>query len=306
MADSLFDLSLLICTRNRATQLAQTLERVSAIRSQLKWELIVVDNESTDGTSAVVAEFAATCDRPVQMIIQPGRGVACAKNSGWRSARSAIVVCIDDDCYPEEDYLDSIFECFSNDPKLGFVGGRILLHDPTDRRITIQESLEPLSFPPGSFIQPGVIQGANIAYRWAALTEVDGFDPWFGAGALYSGDETELMARISAAGWYGAYDPKPLVYHHHGRKTAEEEWHLMRWYDRGRGAYYAKCMLNRAMRNVYVKNWLLTRWHHSLGKTALEIVSGLDYIARARLAGRSLTGRNRIVPSSIRDSEEVR
>src|SRR6266567_1046281 len=269
MTTSLFDLSLLICTRNRAARLAETLKRVSAIRSQLKWELIVADNGSTDGTSAVVQEFAASCDHPVQLIVIPGRGVSCAKNAAWQSARAGIIVCIDDDCYPERDYFDAIFGPFSRDPKLGFVGGRILLHDPTDRRITIQESLEPLSLPAGSFIRPGVIQGANVAYRRAALVEVGGFDPWFGAGALYSGDETELMARISAAGWNGAYGPKPVVYHHHGRKTAKDEWRLMRWYDRGRGAYYAKCMLNKEMRSVYVKNWLLSRQHHSWRKSAL-------------------------------------
>ena len=290
MTNSLFDLSLVICTRNRAAQLAQTLKRVSAIKSQLRWELVVVDNGSTDRTSAVIAEFGASFDHPVQIINKQGRGVAVAKNAGWRATKSGIVACIDDDCYPEVDHLDAIFECFSKDPKLGFVGGRILLHDATDRRITIQESLEPLSFPPGSFIRHGVIQGANVAYRRAAISEVGGFDPWFGAGALYSGDETELMARISAAGWKGAYDPEPVVYHHHGRKTANDEWRLMRWYDRGRGAYYAKCMLNRAMRNVYLKNWLLTRQHHSWRTTALEIVAGLDYVARACMAGRLLSG----------------
>ena len=283
----MYDLSLIICTRNRAVQLAQTLKRVLTIRSQLNWELVVVDNASTDRTNAVVAEFAAACDHPVQMITNQGRGVSGAKNAGWQSARSAIAVCIDDDCYPTKDYLDSIFECFANDPKLGFVGGRILLHDPTDRRITIQESLEPVSFPPGSFIPPGFIQGANVAYRRAALIEVGGFDPWFGAGALYSGDETELMARISAAGWHGAYDPNPVVYHHHGRKTANDEWRLMRWYDRGRGAYYAKCILNRGMRNVYVKNWLVTRRNHSWRTSALEIVAGLEYLARVCITGRT-------------------
>ena len=285
-----YDLSLVVCTRNRATQLAQTLARVSRIRTQLNWELIVVDNESTDGTGTVVKEFAASIDRPVRTIVQPGRGVACAKNAGWRATRSPIVTCIDDDCYPEEDYLDAVFQRFSDDPKLGFLGGRILLYDPTDRRITIQESLEPVAFPAGSFIQPGVIQGANIAYRRAALTAVGGFDPWFGAGALYSGDETELMARLSAAGWKGAYDPKPVVYHHHGRKTANDEWRLMRWYDRGRGAYYAKFMLNKGTRNVYIKNWFLTRRNHSWRTTALEIAAGLDYVARACMAKRSLQG----------------
>jgi GT2 family glycosyltransferase len=162
--------------------------------------------------------------------------------------------------------------------------------DPTDRRITIQESLEPLCVPPGSFIRPGCIQGANAAFRRAALAEVGGFDPWFGAGALYSGDETELMARISAAGWNGAYNPKAVVYHHHGRKTANDEWRLRRWYDRGRGAYYAKCILNRRMRNIYIIKWLLTRRHNSLTTTGREIVAGLDYVARACRTGRSLKG----------------
>jgi GT2 family glycosyltransferase len=289
MSSSEFDISLLICTRNRADQLAQTLKRVSAIQSQLKWELVVVDNGSTDRTSAVLGEFAATFDQPVQMINQQGRGVAVAKNAGWRATRSGIVACIDDDCYPEEDHLDAVFECFSKDPKLGFVGGRILLYDPMDLRLTIQESLEPLFFPPGSFIRAGVIIGANVAYRRAAVSAVGGFDPWFGAGALFSGDEVDLIARISAAGWNGAYDPKPVVYHHHGRRTADE-CRLWLRYERGAGAYYAKCMLNRRMRSVYFKNWLLSRPHHSWKFKAWEIVSGLDYIARACLAGRSLTG----------------
>src|SRR5580692_8032470 len=165
-------ISLIICTRNRAGQLAQTLKWVTAIRSRLTWELIVADNGSTDRTSAVVQECAAACDRTVQLIYQPKRGVSHARNAGWQSAKSDIVAYIDDDCYPAEDYLDAVFDCFSKDPRLGFVGGRILLHDPTDRRITIQESLEPLFFPPGSFIKPGVIQGANVAYRREALCEV--------------------------------------------------------------------------------------------------------------------------------------
>ena len=285
-----FDISLLICTRNRADQLAQTMKRVSAIQSQLKWELIVVDNGSTDRTSAALAEFTATFDHPVQTLNQQGRGVAFAKNTGWRASRSGIVACIDDDCYPEEDHLDAIFECFSKDPKLGFLGGRILLYDPMDIRITIQESLEPHFFPPGSFIRPGFIIGANIAYRRAAVSAVGGFDPWFGAGALFSGDELDLIARISAAGWNGAYDPRPVVYHHHGRRTAKDEWHLRRWYERGAGAYYAKGMLNRRMRSVYLKNWLHTWRQQSWKITAWEIVSGLDYIARACLAGRSFNG----------------
>jgi glycosyltransferase involved in cell wall biosynthesis len=292
MIESECDISLVICTLNRASQLAETLKRVFAIRSQLNWELIVADNGSTDGTRAVVRQFAAVCDHPVQLIHQPGRGVSYARNAGWQSAKSGIVAYIDDDCYPTEDYLDAVFDCFSKEPKLGFIGGRILLHDPSDRRITIQESLQRRSFPPKSFVCPGVIQGANLAFRRAVLKAVGGFDPWFGAGALFTGEEAELLARISAAGWTGAYDPAPLVYHHHGRKTELDEFWLMRSYDRGRGAYYAKCMLNNGMRQVYVRNWLLTRRFHSWRTSVLEIVSGLEYVARAFMAGRSTRKEN--------------
>jgi glycosyltransferase involved in cell wall biosynthesis len=287
MIDSTYDLSLVICTRNRAAQLAQTLKRVLAIRSRLAWELIVADNGSTDRTSAVVEECAAACDRPVQLIYKPVRGVSHARNAGWQSAKSDIVAYIDDDCYPAEDYLDAVFDCFSKDPRLGFVGGRILLHDPSDLKITIQESLERLSFPPDSFIAPGAIHGANLAFRRAALTEVGGYDLWFGPGALFFGEELELLARISASGWTGAYDPEPLVYHHHGRKTRGDEWRLRRIYDRGRGAYYAKCILNKRMRQLYVRNWLLQRQYYSWRASALEIVAGIEYVARAFVTGRS-------------------
>src|SRR5271165_3476417 len=300
MIDSAYDLSLVICTRNRAARLAQTLNRVLAMRSQLTWELIVADNGSTDGTSAIVRECAAACDHSVRLICKPGRGVSYARNAGWQSAKSDIVAYIDDDCYPAEDYLDAVFDCFSKDPRVGFVGGRILLHDPSDRRITIQESLERRSFPPNSFIRPGVIQGANLAFRRAALTEVGGFDPWFGAGAIFTGEEAELLARISTAGWTGAYDPTPLVYHHHGRKTASDEWYLMRSYDRGRGAYYAKCMLDSGMRQLYVRNWLLRRRYHSWRTSALEIVSGLEYVARAFISGRPPGRGNDRVPAVSR------
>jgi glycosyltransferase involved in cell wall biosynthesis len=299
MIERIYDLSLVICTRNRATRLAQTLKRVLAIRSQLTWELIVADNGSTDHTSAVVDECAAACHRPVRRIYEPGRGVSHARNAGWQSAKSDIIAYIDDDCYPAEDYLDAVFDCLSKDPRLGFVGGRILLYDPSDRRITIQESLEPQSFLPGSFIHPGAIHGANLAFRRAALIEVGGYDPWFGPGALFVAEELELLARISAARWAGAYDPKPLVYHHHGRKTAKEEWFLMRSYDRGRGGYYAKCILNKRMRGNYLRNWLLTRQHYSWKASALEIIAGIEYVIRAFFTNRvRCKESDRVLPAS--------
>src|SRR5258708_23994453 len=102
MTSGVCDLSLVICTRNRAPQLARTLERVARIRSRLSWELIIADNGSTDRTNAVVQEYAAARERAVRMIRIPGLGVSYARNAGWQSAKSYIIPSIGADCYPAE------------------------------------------------------------------------------------------------------------------------------------------------------------------------------------------------------------
>src|SRR5258707_4475302 len=295
------DISLVICTRNRALKLTQKLKNVDAIQARLSWELVVADNASTDSTMRAVRDFAASSGCQVQITCSRGRGVSCARNAAWIAAAAATVAYIDDDWYSAENYVDAVFECFIRDPRLGFVGGRILLHDPRDRRITIQEAMEPQLFGSNSFIRPGVIQGANLALRRAALSQVGGFDPWFGAGALFTGEDAELLARISAAGWAGAYHPNPVVYHHHGRKKAQDEWFLMRSYDRGRGGYYAKCGLNKGMRQVYVSNWVFRRRYRSLRTSALEIAAGLEYVARAFLASRLFKRAEEGVPATSRE-----
>ena len=198
------------------------------------------------------------------MFTNPVSGQGNARNAGWKSAHAEIVAYLDDDCYPADDFLDSVVECFAEAPNLGFISGRILLYDQTDRRMTIQESVTRVSLAPYSFILPGIIQGANSAFRRASLAEVDGFDPRFGgAKGQFLAEELDVAARISAAGWHGAYDPRPLVYHHHGRKTRFEEWRLVRVYQRGIGGFYAKCLFDTRLRGLFLANFRSIRKRHS-------------------------------------------
>ena len=281
-------LSLIISTRNRASSLSRTLKSLGRLRTALTWELVIVDNESSDDTQAILKDFAATFRGAIQLVSEPRRGLANARNAGCRAAGSPIYVFTDDDCYPSPEYLNAMSLCFSEDSGLGFVGGRILPWSNDSCRITIQESADRAIFAPFSFIPAGVIQGANFACRRAAIQAVGGFDPRFGSGSLFSAEEIELLARISAAGWKGAYDPRPVVYHDHGRKKGWDEWRIMRSYDRGRGGYYAKCVLNKGMRTTYLLNWWRMIRKQSWKTSALELVSGLEFIIRAALRGKSL------------------
>ena len=279
-------LSLIISTRNRSDALSRTLESLGKLRTRLTWELVIVDNGSTDNTQIILKDFVTKFAGQVQLVSEPKRGLANAHNAGCQVAKSPICLFTDDDCYPSADYLDAVSLCFTEDPSIGFVGGRILPWSEDDRKITIQESVHRIVFAPYSFIPTGVIQGANFACRRTAIEAVGGFDSRFGPGApFFNAEEVELLARISAAGWAGAYDPRPVVYHDHGRKNGWDEWRIMRSYDRGRGGYYAKCLLNGTMRASYLTNWWIGLRKQSWKTSILEFVSGVEFLVRAVLAG---------------------
>jgi GT2 family glycosyltransferase len=276
------DISLVIATRNRSAQLRRTLPVLTALGCRVPWELIVADNGSTDDTASVVAAVAAAMPaRPVRYVYEGRPGLAHAHNSGFADARGRIIAFTDDDCYPDAGFLDAIVDCFEEDANLGFLGGRILLHDPTDLPVTIQTSTERLVFEPGRFLPAGIIQGANFAVRRTALQAAGGFDPWFGPGAHFNAEEVELCARLSAAGWRGAYDPRPLVFHHHGRKSGEDQVRLIRSYGRGRGAYYAKSLTNARLRWAFLKGWGREVSTQPVARTLQELRAAAEFFVRA-------------------------
>jgi glycosyltransferase involved in cell wall biosynthesis len=269
------------------------LQSLLALRSSFPWELIVVDNGSTDSTQEIIEQFKAQFPIPCISVIEQRKGLGIARNRGWSMASGEIIAFTDDDCYPDPDYLTSIVSCFEENPLLGFIGSRILLHDPTDFPITTQELNQRVDIPPRGFIAAGLIQGANFSCLRAALEDVSGFDEWFGAGALFPCEDIDIVARISAHGWAGAYDPRPLVYHHHRRKTLAQASRLMEQYDRGRGAYYVKCLLSPNLRATYGKEWIGQIRKQSKKMTVREIIAGGEYLARV-IINRLSSGRKRM------------
>jgi glycosyltransferase involved in cell wall biosynthesis len=273
------DISLVICTKNRAEQLKVCLASVDKLQTSRTWELVIIDNNSNDHTQQVISDFKKNSTLLCQNGIEKQRGLGAARNAGWALAKGNYISFIDDDCYPQVDFIEMVATIFDENPVLGFTGGRVLLFDPTDLPITIQTLNEYKSIQPYSYLAVGLIHGANFSFRRAALEAAGGFDPLFGAGQKYPCEDVDTMAEVLRKGWHGNYDPRTVVFHHHKRKLQADADKLAIGYDIGRGAYFAKRILKSGARKEYLLAWLARmRWQPG-AITRRELAAALQFWA---------------------------
>jgi glycosyltransferase involved in cell wall biosynthesis len=279
------ELSIVICTRNRAGTLSGTLESLTKIKTARRWEVLVIDNASTDATADVI-EQADNCGGRLCYLRADRVGLGAARDFAWRRASGRIISFTDDDCYPKADYVDQVIGAFEDNPTVSLISGRVLLHDPEDLRLTIDERLDPVEYEPYKYLAPGSVLGANFSILRSTLEAIGGFDPLFGAGTPFPAEDIEAAA---AAIWSGArarFDPGPVVFHHH-RRRASDLGAMLRAYRGGGGAYYVKYMLRRDSRLAYMRGrWdqvVVCRNVDDVVLLAHEMRSGFAY-ARLRRA----------------------
>lgn len=230
-------ISAVICTHNRADLLAEALESVCC-QSLPKddYEVIVVDNASTDDTEAVTRRF---CDgrAHVTYVMEPTLGHSVARNRGLREARGRYVAYLDDDAVAQLEWLEQLLAAFAEVvPEPGCVGGKTLpnwqaprpfwLHDILMLSLSVIDWSEE-----GFFVEPPkFLVGANIAYDRELALELGGFDENLGrvGEALRSGDECELNLRIRAAGRSVYYTPQAVVSHLVSCTRLTKAWHMDR------------------------------------------------------------------------------
>jgi glycosyltransferase involved in cell wall biosynthesis len=272
------DISLIICTRDRHQKLARCLESIRHITYERPWELIIVDNGSTDDTAAVIGEFTRGTSIQVVYLFEPKPGKTTGLNTALKVVQGKLLAFTDDDCYPAPDFLIRVWSAFA-DPSVGYITGRIQLHDPADHPMTINETMTPRTFPAKSFVYTGAVHGANMTFRREVLLDIGGFDPLFGPGALlHAAEDLEVASRASAKGWKGQYCPEVIVRHHHERNASDAP-RLWKSYDIGRGAYHMKLLLNGHEFLWFARSIYQLRWRRRFTRTTAlwEIVGGAKY-----------------------------
>ena len=118
-------LSVIICTWNRASLLRQTLEQLTHLRvpSGVSWEVLVINNNSTDDTEAVARLFQTRL--PLRYLCEPKKGKSYALNLAMQAALGAYLLYTDDDVLVEEDWLCGYADAFARNPECAIFGGAI-------------------------------------------------------------------------------------------------------------------------------------------------------------------------------------
>lgn len=214
--------SILIATCNRAPDLADTLASLARLEYAEPWEVIVIDNNSTDGTRAVVEHAQAAFPVPLTYGFEREQGRSAALNHGLALAHGAIVVTTDDDVRVEPDWLQQIDRSLTR-LDCDYIGGRVvpLWGAPAPRWLppcsgALWAVIALLDFGP-SPVQFGkrVPLGVNMAFRRETLDRVGGFNVRIGrkAGTLLGQEVREWCLRARDAGMRGFYVPEVVVQH---------------------------------------------------------------------------------------------
>jgi glycosyltransferase involved in cell wall biosynthesis len=119
------DVSVVIPTHNRSAQLRRTLASVLSQQTHRRYEVIVVDNNSTDDTKAEVERVIAG-GAPVHYLIERKQGVSYTRNAGIAVANAPLLVFVDDDVWVDADWMEAICRTLEEHPELDCVGGKIL------------------------------------------------------------------------------------------------------------------------------------------------------------------------------------
>lgn len=248
-------ISAIICTHNRDTYLGAAIDSLLAQDFAANFEVVVVDNGSSDRTCEVVEQRAN--DPRLKYVFEPIIGLSVARNTGAKVASGDILAYLDDDAVASNCWLQVFDDAYKNNSKLAIAGGKVTLLWP-------QGVQQPRWLSPGLAAnlgaydlgerkiyieQPGLTpRGLNYSIRRSFLAEIGGFDPHLGRVGknLLSNEELQMTECALQKGWQVAYLPEALVAHNVAPERLKRSWFLNRGWWQGISECYREQLAGKA------------------------------------------------------------
>ncbi len=221
------DFSVAIPTYNGGNRLAKVLDCLQwqLNTSDLSWEVIVIDNNSTDDTPDVVKHYQQTWSRqaPLRYVFEPQQGAAYARQKAIHVAASPLVGFLDDDTLPGMTWLISAYQFAHRHPQAGVIASRIRGNFETNppknfERIAALLALtergsKPLMYAPSQKVIPP--SAGMVVQRRAWLDSVPTELVLTGrtSTSMLAGEDTESILHIQRAGWQVWYNPQMRLQH---------------------------------------------------------------------------------------------
>jgi GT2 family glycosyltransferase len=195
--------SVVVCSYNGGRTLDHCLRSLLAL-DYPDYEVIVVDDGSTDDTRAILSRFPT-----VRALHQANRGLSSARNVGLAAATGSLLAYTDADCFADPHWLTHLVYQFERSDAAA-VGGPNL--SPEDGRLAACVAAAPGQ--PMHVLESDQvaehIPGCNMAFRKAALESINGFDAQY----RKAGDDVDVCWRLQQAGCWVAFAPAAFVWHH--------------------------------------------------------------------------------------------
>lgn len=236
--------TVVLCTFNRCQFLEKVLQSLSmlVLPDSVDWEVVVVDNNSSDQTRVLVEDFCRRYPERLRYVFEPQPGLSHARNAGIREARGDIIAFTDDDVLIPPTWLQALTAGLRDGQWAG-AGGRILPEQtfvpPSWLRGENKYALAPL---PVFDLGPDAERlfeppfGANMAFRKEMFIKYGHFRTDLGRspGNLMSNEDTEFGHRLLSGGEQLRYEPAATIYHPISENRLQKKYFLAWWYDKGR------------------------------------------------------------------------
>jgi glycosyltransferase involved in cell wall biosynthesis len=240
--------SIVVCCYNSAERLPNTLAHLSAqeVPSDLPWEVIVVNNASTDNTVEVAHKhWSKKTSTPLQAVNESQPGVAHARRKGFAEAKYEIVCFVDDDNWVCPEWISIVSDLMTTHPDVGACGGAGEAVSKMDlpwwfEKFQSHYAVGPQSVNAGDItLTRGYLWGAGLAIRKSAWSQLlnKGYQPLLTdreGASLSAGGDAELCFALRLTGWRLWYEPR--LKFKHLLPSNRLQWSYLRGLYRGFGA----------------------------------------------------------------------